>query len=527
LSSLRSSQASESILPLPTPGNASEDVTPYLQVAVFSAGLCVMAAEMAAPRLLAPAFGTTQLIWTNIIGTVLAALTAGAFVGGRLGDRWPNERAFARVLLLAGLGIACIPLLSRPLLPVASSALLEQRAGSFLGALGVICLLFAPPVFLLGMASPWAIRIAGIGREDLGRVAGILSGLAALGSILGTFLSSLVAIPLLGTRATLFAVAAALLLLGAWGSGSRWMRGTGAGVALVLLAWPAGPVRTTRGQLYEAESFYQYVEVVRDRAGWTQLVLNEGIGVQSLRPPAGALTRGVWDALSVLPAMATRERDPLRFLLLGLAGGTVAQQIDRFYRGRPALRIDGVELDPEVLKAGRRFFSLDSIESLHVHAADGRTFLRASRGPYDLIVSDAYQGFYVPFQMTTVEFYSSARDRLTPGGIFAVNVAAPPEATELLDSFAATLRIVFPHVARFELRNPGMPFWNFVFLASRAPLAPPNAAQVPTPLAREALPAIRATWRVPEPGAKAWVLRDDRAPVEFLTDRALLRLIAR
>jgi spermidine synthase len=133
----------------------------------------------------------------------------------------------------------------------------------------------------------------------------------------------------------------------------------------------------------------------------------------------------------------------------------------------------------------------------------------------------------VPFQLATVEFYARARSRLAPKGVFALNLATPPSATELLGAFAATLRAAFPHVARFEVANEGGAFSNFVFVASEAPLTPPRDADLPAPLVGEVARTIRASWTERLAPEGAWVLTDDRAPVELLTDKVLLGRISR
>jgi hypothetical protein len=140
-------------------------VTAYLRASVFLAGFGVLAAEMVAPRLLAPAFGTSQLVWTNVIGTILAALTLGSWLGGRLADRRPSEHGFGWILLVSGARLAVVPLASRPLLLGATQALSDQRAGSHLVSLAASSLLFAPPVLVLATVSPYAIRLGRMGAS--------------------------------------------------------------------------------------------------------------------------------------------------------------------------------------------------------------------------------------------------------------------------------------------------------------------------------------------------------------------------
>ncbi|MHC4199600.1 MAG: fused MFS/spermidine synthase, partial [Planctomycetota bacterium] len=248
----------------------------YLKLSVFLAGACIMSAEMAAPRLLAPYFGTSQIIWANIIGTVLAAMTVGAFVGGRLADRWPNEAAYGRAIAIGGVSLAVVPLLSPPLLRAATGALASKSVATFLLSLAAVCLFFAPPVFVLGMVSPWAVKLAGAGRRDLGRVAGVLSGLGAGGSIFGTFFSALVLLPFLGTRRTILATAALLVATGAWRAFGDVRVRIGAIVLAALLVFHSfGTIKKSTGLVYETESFYQYIQVRRSRRGSTILQLNE------------------------------------------------------------------------------------------------------------------------------------------------------------------------------------------------------------------------------------------------------------
>lgn len=503
----------------------------YLRFSVFLAGAAVMSAEMAAPRLLAPFFGASHTVWTNIIGVILAAMTAGAYAGGRLADRWPSERAYARALAVSGASLAAVPFVSKPFLAYASMALARQEAGPFILSLVSVSLFFAPPVFMLAMISPWALKIAGSARPgELGRVAGELSALAALGSIAGTFATSFALLPFLGTRASILFVSALLMTAGAFRSFERRAAAAAAAIAAVtaccaLSAACAGPIKDVPGTLYEKESPYQYVQAVQ-RGGYTLLLLNEGVCEHSAKPSRGYLTGGYWDCMSVLAAMATKNGEPLRVLILGLAGGTMAWQLSHFYGGSRALSIDGVELDPAVVEAGRLHFGLDGIESLEVHTADARAFVREGlRGPYDLIVADAFQQPYIPFHLTTLEFYRSCRNMLSERGIFAINLGTAVGEKTLVDSFTATFKAAFDNVYIFTLANDSVLFDNHIIVGSRSTQSPESLSDssVAPELASRALPKIKAAWRVPEPPPDALVFTDDRAPVEFFIESMILR----
>ena len=181
----------------------------FAEVAVFAAGVATLAAEIAAQRLIAPAFGASTVVWANTIAVVLLALAVGYWAGGRLADRHPHARALAFTALLGAGLVALIPLGAIPLLN-----LTEDRLGELGGSLLVVLILVGPPVLVLGAVSPWAIRLRVRTIEDAGDVTGRLYALSTAGGLVGTFASALLLIPLVGTRWT-FLIAAALLALAA------------------------------------------------------------------------------------------------------------------------------------------------------------------------------------------------------------------------------------------------------------------------------------------------------------------------
>lgn len=492
----------------------------YLKGAVFLSGFGVLAAEMVAPRLLAPAFGTSQLVWTNVIGTILAALTLGSWLGGRLADRRPSERGFGWILLAGGALVGAVPLATRPLLLAAMRALSEERVGSYLVSLAASSLLFAPPVFVLATATPYAIRLAGSGRVDLGRVTGALSALGALGSIAGTFATSLVLLPWIGSRGTLLAVGALLAIVG--GAGVLRTRGAIATTLAfgVLALGGRGPIRSDADQLFEGESLYGYLQVTRDPQGWTRLSTNESVSYQSVWPSAGILTEGVWDQLALAPALSRRSGPELRVLVVGLAAGTVARQVHEAYAPSAHVEIHGIELDPEMVEAGRRFFGLESIPELTIETRDARVAVESMHERFDTILVDVFRGLYLPPHLVTQEFFAACRRRLAPGGVLAMNVATPLDSGRVLGALGTTLGQVFANVRFMQLPASG-PVASAVLFASDSPLEIPPPEKVPM-----ALRSVGLGFRAIEvPAEYRRVLTDDDAPIEWLTDLALLEAL--
>jgi predicted membrane-bound spermidine synthase len=181
----------------------------FVELAVFAAGVATLAAEIAAQRLVAPAFGASTVVWANTIAVVLLALAGGYWLGGRLADRHPDVRSLALTALLGAALVALIPLAAIPLL-----GLTEDRLDELGGSLLVVLVLVGPPVLVLGAVSPWAIRLRVRTVEDAGDVTGRLYALSTAGGLVGTFAAALVLIPLVGTRWT-FLIAAGLLALAA------------------------------------------------------------------------------------------------------------------------------------------------------------------------------------------------------------------------------------------------------------------------------------------------------------------------
>ena len=259
---------------------------PPLPLLVFVVGTGSLGAEIAAVRLLAPYFGASTIVWANTIGIVLVALSVGYWLGGRLADRHPNMRGLCLVALIAAGLLAIVPFVADPMLEIAVDALDEISAGAFLGSLVGVLVLVAIPVLLLGTVSPWAIRLAVSSVEEAGTVAGRLYALSTAGSLVGTLLSALVLIPLVGTRRTflIFALAIALIAVSGLRPMRRWALAPAA-IAL-LIALPVGTLKAKTEDggrvIHEAETEYQYARVIEYPDGERALELNEGQAQHSI-----------------------------------------------------------------------------------------------------------------------------------------------------------------------------------------------------------------------------------------------------
>lgn len=490
---------------------------------VFLAGTGSMATEFCASRLLAPYFGDSTMVWANIIGLILASLSLGYWLGGRIADRRPSRFLLGTIVLSAAVFVAIVPFVARPLLDRGASGIGDVAVGTVVGSFFASVFLFAPPVVLLGMVAPFAIKLllegpaartrarASSTALEAGSVAGTVFALSTAGSLLGTFVPALLSIPLIGTQRTLLSTSTLLAATSALALGRRWL--VPALPIGLLLAIPPGAVRPGSGVIYESESAYQFIRVV-EHGPERVLELNEGVVAHSVFMSSTVLTGGYWDLPLALPPLL--DRRVRRVAILGNAGGTVARAYRHFY---PGARIDAVEIDPEVTRVGERYFGLDPGPFLEVFDEDARPFLMRTDARYDIVYIDAYRQPYVPFYLATREFFELVRKRLEPGGIVALNVASLPIDHELVKGVSGTLASEFPQVLRWQALD-----FNALVIGFERPrplrTLGDAAARAPAPL--RALSRLLAAAAEPvERSGDPWT--DDRAPVEWVTDRMLVR----
>ena len=504
----------------------------YLYFAVFSSGLVTLTAELTASRLLGNVFGSSNLVWASIIGLMLIYLTFGYFLGGRLADRRPYPRTLFTAMLWGGFLVGVVPLASRPILRVAATAFDQLQMGDLLGSFAVVMVLFLLPITLLGMVSPIAIRLAITTPEEAGMISGRIYAISTMGSFIGTFLPVLVLIPLLGTTitfvaASLYLLAVALVGMGitdGWRKAAVWLW-MPALLAVFAALWAGGAFKTTPGQVYETESSYNYIEVI-EQSGYTMLRLNDGQGVHSMYHPDVLDYAGPWQQFLAGPFFypQTGLDDVDRIAIVGLAAGTTARQATAVFGAVP---IDGFEIDPEIIEVGREYFGM-TMPNLNTYAVDGRWGLYTSEARYDLVAIDAYRPPYIPWHLTTVEFFELVRDRLTEEGVVVINVGRSPIDRSLIDAMVTTLQMVFPSVHVMDIPNT----LNTMVYATVRPTEMSAlienyqtlAADPQThPLLLHAIEQVILHQQpLPEPTI---VFTDDKAPVEWVVNRMVLEFM--
>ena len=513
----------------------SKQANRYLYLTVFCAGMTTLAVELSAARLLQAVFGTTNIVWANIIGLILVYLTLGYFIGGRWADRSPRFTTLYKLVIWAAFTAGLIPLISDPILDAAARAFptnneLSADLTVIVGSFGSVLVLFALPVTLLGCVSPFAIRLALQNVTTAGDVSGRLYAVSTLGSIVGNFAPVLLLIPAVGTARTFLLFSALLMgvaLVGLARVGGRWWAYLWMPLVLVGMAWltlsgPVKPVEEGRRLLFEKESAYNLIQVLEDEHGWRYLLLNEGQGWHSLYHPTQLLTGFTWDYFLIGPLFNPppfQQEQLERVAIVGLAGGTIARQYSAVYGPVP---IDGVEIDPEIVRAGQEFFGISkaSLPNLSAVVADGRHFLATTDRFYDVIAVDAYRLPYIPWHLTTAEFFQQARDRLNEDGVLIVNVGRTESDYRLVKAIVATLRTIFPSTHVIPVPDS----FNAIVVATVQPTSIDNLrlnlAASDDPLLRQVGEWALANWQPML--ADGPVFTDDRAPVEQLTNLIMM-----
>jgi spermidine synthase len=497
-----------------------------LEVIVFVSGGVLLVLEIIASRLLAPFFGNSVYVWGSLIGVFLAGLSLGYFLGGRAADRWPSPALFAALIFAAGALTFPIPFVATPVM----QAIVLRDYGPRVNPLAAATALFLLPTIVMGMVSPFAVRLRARTVTTVGNVAGVLYALSTLGSIAGTLLAAFVLINLYGVRAIIHGLGLVMILLAGAGLLVARRRAAAAGMAALLLvggwAVASSPPGAAAAVIFQRDTVYHRISVSDEgRIRYLRLD-NYWQSAIDLEEP-GRTVFAYSDYLHVPWIFVPQMR---RVALIGLGGGTIPRTYVQDY---PGVQMDVAELDPAVVETARRLFSLPGDPRLRVSAGDGRLFLLRSAERYDAILLDAYLIDTIPFHLATAEFFRLAASRLAPGGVVASNVigALEGEDSRLFRAVYKTFRSVFRSVYVFPVGHgtfsSGEMLRNIIIVGSMEPAL--SATEVQARAARVVaegvvrLPGfVEAAGTLYQPPIRTEdvpILTDDFAPIDALIPR--------
>ena len=425
----------------------------YLYMTEFFAGMSVMAVELGASRLLAPYFSSSQIVWTIIIGTIMIAMALGNIYGGRSADKNPDPDKLYGRILIAAVWIAAVPFIGKlAIAGIAGLLVVTINTNFLIWAAFITCMVvFVYPLFLLGTVTPSLVKYTVDSLDDSGRTVGTLGAANTIGSIIGTFVPTFISIPAVGTAVTFLIFAGIMLVIGLvyFISSKRGAAKTAIASVLFIVCCFASPSMGfafwEKGLTYEGESVYNYLQVKDDDEN-TYLSTNVLFGVQSVYVKSGELSDMYYDYAMAAPLMTERP-DTADILVLGMGTGTYAKQCLRYFSGAKA---EGVEIDEKITDLAHKYFELP--EDIKVTTYDGRAFLAACDKKYDVIMVDAYQDITIPFQMSSVEFFTLVKDHLNENGVMVVNMNMRSESADGINGcLADTISSVFDNVVTVDV----------------------------------------------------------------------------
>lgn len=399
-----------------------------LDIIVFLSGALVMVLEMVGGRVLAPHVGTSAIVWTSLIGVVLACLALGAWAGGKFADKKLSRQGLAQALAGAGAGCAITAFWHTAIGTGISSSVGNLYVGAVLAA---ICI-FALPAFFFGMITPYVIRLRLAGLDTAGATVGRLYALSTAGSILGTFLGGFVLISFFSSTAILWGLTCSMFLLSLAAFPRKpWLRLILLVIA-VFLAWQDLAYArwlVSKGGTRLVESPYNSIRIIEG----TDNARGEKVRLMATDP--GYTQSG----------MLIREPDELYFdytryyalgpeyalqaktaLMLGGGGYSVPKWLlsnKSPFAGNAGFRIKVVELDPAMTRVSKDFFELKDDPRMKIIHEDARAFLNRQTDKYDLVFVDVFNSYYsIPFQMGTKEAIKKMRDAVASDGLLMMNI---------------------------------------------------------------------------------------------------------
>ena len=484
----------------------------------FLCGAVVMVFELVGSRVLGPYFGTSTFVWTSLIGIILGSLSLGYYLGGRAADRRPQYQNLSLIIFLAALGIGLTIALKEPLLGFLQTHIVDIRLASVVGAV----LLFSPASILLGMVSPYAVKLTLGNLDTSGATVGNLYALSTAGSIFGTFLSGFYLIPYFGTNTLLIILSGTLILLSlvlAWGQS---LHTKSVIVVVMVLCWvgadKTNPLLLKQGFLdidtsYNRVFIYDTEDQQTHRMVKVMGINNENHSSMDLENNelVNEYTKYYHLARHFNPGFRTT-------LMLGGAGYSYPKAFLETY---PEASMDVVEIDPQMTELAKKYFRLTENPRLAIYHEDGRVFLNASQEKrYDVIFGDAFGSRYsLPYQLTTKEAIQRKFDVLEDDGVVIVNTisAIEGERGKFLRAEYATYKSIFPQVYLFPVRKreDGFSIQNIMLVALKSKETPFFTST--DPVLNEYLHHL---WKQ-EIKNDLPILTDDFAPVDFYINKTI------
>ena len=484
-----------------------------LGLVVFLCGASLMILELVGSRVLAPYVGSSTIVWTSLIGIILAFLSLGYFWGGKIADKEATYTKLALIIFLSAFFVFLITIINRPIL----SFVRFNINNVYVGAIIATVILFSIPSFLLGVVSPYAITLKLEDLNRVGRTAGNLYALSTIGSIIGTFSAGFWLIPFFGTIKVLFFVSAVLILAAILAFSKELNKKEVLGLILIIVLitpfFYVSSLREVDSRIVDIDTEYNRIHVFKAR-------------LANNPRPALILTT---DPFSIQSGMYLDKDDELLFEYLKyyklsdyfvpnlksvlLLGGAAYAYPKDFLKNHENATIDVVEIDRGMTDIARKYFNLEDNQRLNIYHQDGRVFLNNNQKKYDVILLDAFTSrLSVPYQLTTIETARKVHENLNNDGVVIFNIVSSfiGEKSKFLQAEYITYKEIFPQVYLFKIDNTDPEeIQNVILIAFKTDKIPVFESEDD-----EIDKRLKKIWK-DEIKAEVPILTDDHAPVDY------------
>ena len=425
-----------------------------LEITVFICGAIGMILELIAARVLSPYVGSSNLIWTTIIGVMLISMSIGYWLGGKRADKDPNINNLSTTILLGALTTSLIPIFETVL--VKNFANISDNL--VLIALVTSAIIFGIPSFVMATVSPFAVKLRDKEYSNVGEISGRTSSLSTIGSIFGTFLAGFFLIPTFGVRAIVFGTTVVLLILSItlYENKTRKFYMMIAIIAIAIFSFQTiGKViydRANPDVIEDVDSEYSRIlikQVSANDTTYKTMQVENGLEsyIDEETGEMGARYLYYYDLADYY------LKNFKSTLMIGGAAYTYPTHYLDKYEDKT---MDVSEIDEKMTELAIEQFNLDiNNERLNVYHQDGRSFLNTTKNKYDVILIDAFKGENAPFELTTYEAMKNARNILNDNGMVITNIisSVTGEDSDFIKYEYSTYKKVFDDVKVFKVKD--------------------------------------------------------------------------
>ena len=438
-----------------------------LEIVALVNGFVLMVFELAGARILAPGIGSSTYVWTSVIGVIIAALSLGYFVGGKVADKRGYLIDVARLALLTGILITVTIISYQEVISVVASDIADPRIQGVIASL----ILFAPASFILGASSPYLAKLNVRSLKTTGRSVASLSALNSIGGIVGTFTAGFFLFGFVGSYETL-CLTVILLLAASWIIGPRveWKMRLFITAAILTVIF-ISPIKSSVVSIDTPTAHYTVADTP---SGFRELRMGP-YGAQStinLKRPDELATWYTRQFDSVIDHVPQKKD----ILMLGGGAFMLPQHLAYEY---PDSNIDVVEIDPELASVARRYFDYRDPKNIDLIFTDARAYVNQTKTRYDVVLVDVYGDIEVPFTFLTKEYGKRIKEIVKPGGVVAVNMVAGTQGAclKLFEALDAPYRKHFGS-ATYVIQSPGETRSNLVVAYSDKPVGMPDSSSL-------------------------------------------------